>query len=828
MKTAGLRISTTEATPCGVAALAVGLLFFLLPLSTQAQVNFQIPSLDVIGTEVHVQCMVTRGGERIYPNRNDFDVFIDGRRVVSDIVVNCRDSVTGRVPMSAALVFDASGSMIGAPNTAAKAGGRAFIDLMDGVADEATLLFFNANVYVAQQMTSIKPLLYAGVDGLPAGGGTNLWDATYDGIIELTQRAVSPLRALVVLSDGMGASSTRTPTEIRELAVRNRIPVYFIAIPPAADTTQMGPIVRASGGRMFIADSLDLIPSMYEETHAHILASTGTYSDTCVVIIPTGCADGLEHDLEIHVRAFGTQTDTARTTYTATTDASIVQTALFRFGTVEGSSRGAVNLPLLSLPVFPRYPFETALLPPLRFDLLYDTNLCSFEGVLIDETCLLNGVALATTAIPGGIRFETTEAAAWTDAGYLRMLDLRFRLKDVTDTTDITVRAENAHIFDVCLQPVIQSGTIHALPYRNDVFTLDCGYLDTLTSSDRNGEITIRVRGTNDGGGFLADMQATALLPSLLSLANGEVPIKTFSPDTLSQWQAGMPVPQLDWKLVYVGPPACHDQYLPVQVLVSGKNEFGETVDFTCTINILVRGVDTKLKRITLGLARSITVCEGDLVRFDAGAGFTGYLWSTQDTTQSITVSAAGDYYCQVWTEKCYLGYSDTVTVIVNPKPAVPVITRSGNLLIVDGGYASYTWYADGLEVQGQRGDTLHILRTGQYHVLVTNIYGCMASSELFPVTVLGVDDPSAGDFALEIHPLPARDAVILRAQNAGTGDAVVSLYDRLGRLLLQREIRHGAQGFETRIAVDGLAPGIYFLHFQSATHTVLRLLPVL
>jgi hypothetical protein len=55
-----------------------------------------------------------------------------------------------------------------------------------------------------------------------------------------------------------------------------------------------------------------------------------------------------------------------------------------------------------------------------------------------------------------------------------------------------------------------------------------------------------------------------------------------------------------------------------------------------------------------------------------------------------------------------------------------------------------------------------------------------------------------------------------------------VSLYDRLGRLLLQREIRHGAQGFETRIAVDGLAPGIYFLHFQSATHTVLRLLPVL
>lgn len=67
-------------------------------------------------------------------------------------------------------------------------------------------------------------------------------------------------------------------------------------------------------------------------------------------------------------------------------------------------------------------------------------------------------------------------------------------------------------------------------------------------------------------------------------------------------------------------------------------------------------------------LGPDIHVCQGRPVVLDAGPGFNKYIWSTDETTQSITVSLSGTYWVMVQgTNGCF--NSDTVSVNFVPAP---------------------------------------------------------------------------------------------------------------------------------------------------------------
>ena len=75
--------------------------------------------------------------------------------------------------MSVSLVFDESGSMAsGNPSgiQGEKAAGHAFVDMMDGVIDEAAIIGFDSGVYSLCEMTTLKPVLNSAIDMLAADG----------------------------------------------------------------------------------------------------------------------------------------------------------------------------------------------------------------------------------------------------------------------------------------------------------------------------------------------------------------------------------------------------------------------------------------------------------------------------------------------------------------------------------------------------------------------------------------------------------------------------------------------------------------------------------
>lgn len=67
-----------------------------------------------------------------------------------------------------------------------------------------------------------------------------------------------------------------------------------------------------------------------------------------------------------------------------------------------------------------------------------------------------------------------------------------------------------------------------------------------------------------------------------------------------------------------------------------------------------------------------INFCQGNSVTLDAGAGYTSYLWSGSESTQSIVVSSAGSYSVNV-SNNCG-NTTAAISVNVNPLPTVSLV----------------------------------------------------------------------------------------------------------------------------------------------------------
>lgn len=138
---------------------------------------------------------------------------------------------------------------------------------------------------------------------------------------------------------------------------------------------------------------------------------------------------------------------------------------------------------------------------------------------------------------------------------------------------------------------------------------------------------------------------------------------------------------------------------------------------------------------INLNPATDPTICEGETVTLDAGAGHASYAWSNGATTQSIDVTDGGGYIVTVTDNNaCSGSVGSAVTVVPTPSP---VITPSGSQTLCSGetltldagsGFDTYSWS------NGDNTQTSSVSGAGSYSVTVT-LDGCTGSSSA-PVAV--------------------------------------------------------------------------------------------
>lgn len=168
--------------------------------------------------------------------------------------------------------------------------------------------------------------------------------------------------------------------------------------------------------------------------------------------------------------------------------------------------------------------------------------------------------------------------------------------------------------------------------------------------------------------------------------------------------------------------------FLPGTYTVSVTDSFGCAGSDSATLYVL----DNPSPHIS----GQDSICEETSIQLFAEEGFSNYQWSTDDTTSTVEIHAAGQYSVSVIDMN---GCSGNDTLSVYPR-LVPII--SGNNAICEGdtallyaeeGYFHYLWSS---------GDTTSIIKatvSGIYSVTVIDSAGCIGSSSI----------------NLTVHPIP-------------------------------------------------------------------------
>lgn len=148
----------------------------------------------------------------------------------------------------------------------------------------------------------------------------------------------------------------------------------------------------------------------------------------------------------------------------------------------------------------------------------------------------------------------------------------------------------------------------------------------------------------------------------------------------------------------------------------------------------------TLVKKPVITITDIMPICEGTSITVDAGLGYDGYLWSTNETTSSIEINSPGNYSVTVdefhGTLKCSSVKNFSV-VKSNVATISEVITSDWTdnentitAMLTGSSVGDYVYSLDGITYQSS--NTFSGLESGEYNVYVKDKNGCGIQSEEF------------------------------------------------------------------------------------------------
>ena len=279
-----------------VSLLVFALLFSLCPHSVlpavadgELDVSVREVSVDDSAQVQFLAKVVDESGRPLRLAGNSFAVTVDEQDIP---IIGVQTVTDAEVGISAMLLIDTSGSMIGAPlNDAREAAAQYVRSLQPN--DEVTVLSFSDDRNVIADFSQDFASVEGQLANLTPFGDTALYSAVGDAAQRMAERPAAR-RVIIMLSDGaeFGISDISRDKAI-EAAAAGGTPFYVIGLGPTIDTAFLQELADASGGAFFSAPSSDQLADQFAEI-AELLrseyvvtvdfAGTGLGGDTSAVV----------------------------------------------------------------------------------------------------------------------------------------------------------------------------------------------------------------------------------------------------------------------------------------------------------------------------------------------------------------------------------------------------------------------------------------------------------------------------------------------------------------------------------------------------------------
>lgn len=176
--------------------------------------------LDVRLQQIYVSA-VRRGEPVLDLAQDDFIVRDEGQ------VTAIRLFEKGNVPFTAAVLVDASTSMRGGKLQAAVRAATHFVSSMNSL-DQVSLMLFSDQLERSTPFTAVPSVIQFAVSGLEADGGSAIHDAMFVALRRLADR--QGRKVIILLSDGVDVDSVLSASQIREIARRQSVVVYWLEL----------------------------------------------------------------------------------------------------------------------------------------------------------------------------------------------------------------------------------------------------------------------------------------------------------------------------------------------------------------------------------------------------------------------------------------------------------------------------------------------------------------------------------------------------------------------------------------------------------------------
>jgi len=225
----------------------------------------------------------------------------------------------------------------------------------------------------------------------------------------------------------------------------------------------------------------------------------------------------------------------------------------------------------------------------------------------------------------------------------------------------------------------------------------------------------------------------------------------------------------------------------------------------TITVSSLPGSIPPQPEIFVLG---ETEICEGESTQLTASDGYAYYLWATGDTTQTITVSEAGQYVVRVAQQLgCLSPPSDQVYIDALLTPYQPTIQVNGNTLSSDWQFGNQ-WFFNGQPIPGATEQFHTATESGFYTVQATTGVCISPMSEVYSHTL--VSTSSFGEQDIRIYPNPVEGVLHVHFEYVPQRKLLFALYDVLGQQVTTTRNVDSASSIQ--LPIRHLPAGAYWL----------------